>query len=144
VFDLQIAHLKAIQDADLANIEPAFFSDAAHQLSVNSDHQSCIQVLNLPAAGGAWRDNIDIAVHGNAGVALSGATTVNMHRGTEVNHDGWTGMLSRIFDHSRRIGGDTGYEHPRLEIAWASRILGGCSCCHSRKDSMIKVPAWAP
>ncbi len=104
VLQLGVAYLKAISDLHATGIESVFFRDGVQQRGRKTqDESGVVLVVKLPAGGGKCRDNVDIAVHGGASVALSSSATGDLCCGAHVDGNEHTLQFGDVQD-SNGIG----------------------------------------
>src|SRR6266851_6693074 len=104
IFQLSVAYLKAISDLHATGIESVFFRDGVEERRrEGEDKRGVILVVNLAAGVDACRDNVDIAVHGGASVALSSSAAGDFCCGAHVDRNERTLQFGNLQD-SGRVG----------------------------------------
>src|SRR5260370_29562790 len=101
IFQLSVANLKAISDLHATGIESVFFSARVEERRREAeDKRGVVLVVNLPAGVDARGDDVDIAVHRGASVALSSSATGDFCCGAHVDGDEHALQFGNVEDSS--------------------------------------------
>jgi hypothetical protein len=98
---LSVTYLKAVSDLHATGIVSVFFSDSIEQGGRKAEDESgVVLVVNLPAGVDAGRDDVDIAVHRGAGMALSSSAAGDSCCSPHVDGDEHTLKFGNVQDPS--------------------------------------------